>query len=97
MRPVAATQRIGTATITTELTHHSGWENDMYDETSGFRPDASQDSSPWGRLIMLVAIFAMLFLGIYFFSPQSGTHTAQNGPSATVPTTPAPSPGPGKM
>jgi len=73
----------------------------MYDDMN--RPLGSdplyttQDSSPWGGLIALVAIFALLFLGIYFFSPQSGTHTAQNSPSAPVPTAPAPSPGPGKF
>ena len=73
----------------------------MYDDPN--RPLGSgplrttQDSSPLVGLIALGAIFGLLFLGIYFFSPQSGTHTAQNGPSATVPTTPAPSPGPGKM
>jgi hypothetical protein len=73
----------------------------MYDDMN--RPLGSdplrttQDSSPWGGLIALVAIFALLFLGIYFFSPQSGTHTAQNSPSTPLPTAPAPSPGPGKF
>jgi len=73
----------------------------MYDDLN--RPLGSdplrttQDSSPLVGLIALGAIFGLLFLGIYFFSPQSGTHTAQNSPSAPVPTAPAPSPGPGKF
>jgi hypothetical protein len=53
------------------------------------------DDSPVGGLIVLLAIFALLFLGIYVFSPQSdGTRTAQNAPPVPVPTAPAPSPGP---
>ena len=53
------------------------------------------DDSPVGGLIALVAIFALLFLGIYFFSPQSdGTRTAQNAPITPVPTAPPPLPGP---
>jgi hypothetical protein len=53
------------------------------------------NDSTLGAFIALVAIFALAFLGIYFFSPQSdGTHTARNPPTTTIPTPPASSPGP---
>ena len=69
----------------------------MYDDMNrplGSDPMQTQESSPWGGLIALAAIFVLLFVGIYFFSPPSGTHTAQNNPSASVPTAPAPSSSP---
>ena len=67
----------------------------MYDDMNrplGSDPMRTQDSSPWGGLIALAAVFVLLCVGIYFFSPPSGTHTAQNSPTAPVPTAPAPSP-----
>ena len=69
----------------------------MYDDMNrplGSDPMRTQESSPWGGLIALAAVFVRPFVGIYFFSPPSGTHTAQNSPSAPVPTAPASSSSP---
>jgi len=69
----------------------------MYDDMNrplGSDPMRTEDSSPRGGLIALAVVFVLLFVGIYFFSPPSGTHTVQNSPTAPVPTAPAPSPSP---
>jgi len=70
-----------------------------YDDPSkpGYDPTRTTgDSLSLGGLVALVAIFALLFLGIYFFSPRDGTRTAENSATRSIPTAPEPSPGPGK-
>jgi hypothetical protein len=67
----------------------------MYDDLNrpGYDPvRAAGDDSALGGLLVLVAIFALLFLGTYFFAPPTdGTRSARTNTSQPVQTMPAPS------